>query len=280
MSITTIRVITDNYVFGGNFRAEHGFSALVEHNGKRIIFDFGKTPEVFRFNFSQIGVSADEIDVGVISHGHYDHTGGVAELLKLRHPALPIFAHPEIFSNRFALDPDGNLRYIGMYWSKQYLEGLGADFRFSTEPVEIFEDVWFSGEIPRDLGFEGRSPRFRVEVDGFMMEDIIPDDASLFVKTDEGLVVVVGCCHSGLLNTIDYAIRITGEGKIRLVIGGTHLSGYPPEKLHELFRKLEEYEVEEFRLSHCTGLVPFAELYKRYPDKTKPTRAGEVIQIG
>ena len=196
------------------------------------------------------------------------------------HSPLKIFAHPDIFSNRFAIDPGGNLRYIGIYWSQQYLEGLGAQFQFHEDPVEISEGVWFSGEIPRGLGFEGRSPRFRREIDGYLIEDVIPDDAALFLKTSEGLVILVGCCHSGLLNTIDYAIRITGEGRIRLVIGGTHLSGYPIDLLDELFRRLEEYEVEEFRLSHCTGMIPFAELYKRFPDKSRPTRSGEVIGIG
>ncbi len=277
---TIIRIITDNYVFGGDFRAEHGFSALVEDDGRRIIFDFGKTGEVFRHNFQLTGVEAESIEAGVISHGHYDHTGGVAELLKLRHSALKIFAHPEIFSNRFAVDPGGNRRYIGIYWSKQYLEGLGARFQFITNPTRITPNVWVSGPIPRDLGFEGRSPRFKKLENGSLVEDTIPDDQALYVITEEGLVVIVGCCHAGLLNTVDYAVKLTGVERIRLVIGGTHLAGYDLSSLKKLFDELEKFSIEEFRLSHCTGLIPFAELYRKFPGRVKPTRAGDVIKIG
>ncbi len=276
----TIRIVTDNYVFGGEFRAEHGFSAIVEREGVRIIFDFGKTAEVFRHNFLLTGVEADEIDFGVISHGHYDHTGGVAELLKLRHAPLKIFAHPSIFSNRFAMEPGGNLRYIGIYWSKHYLEGLGAHFEFTTQPVEISPGIWASGPIPRHLGFEGRSPKFKRMENGKLVEDTIPDDQALFVKTLEGLLVITGCCHSGILNTLDHAKKVTGTTKIRLVVGGTHLAGYETRKLKSLFEELEKFDVEEFRLSHCTGLIPFAELYKKLPGKVKPTKAGDIIEIG
>jgi len=279
MSIT-IRIITDNYVYGGDFKAEHGFSAVIEAGEKLLLFDTGKTPEIFRYNFGRTGISANDIEFGIISHGHYDHTGGLAELLKLRQSPLKIFAHPDIFSNRFAVDPDGKLRYIGIYWSKQYLEGLGAEFEFTKRPLEIFENVWVSGEIPRILGFEGRSPRFKRVLNDKLVEDTIPDDMAVYIATPEGLVILVGCCHAGLLNTISHAIEVTGVEKIRLVLGGTHLGGYPLSKLNELFEKLKKFDIKEFRLSHCTGMRPFAELYKIYPDRVNPTKVGEVIKVG
>ncbi len=279
MSIT-IRIITDNYVYGGDFKAEHGFSAVIEAGEKLLLFDTGKTPEIFRYNFGRTGISANDIEFGIISHGHYDHTGGLAELLKLRQSPLKIFAHPDIFSNRFAVDPDGKLRYIGIYWSKQYLEGLGAEFEFTKRPLEIFENVWVSGEIPRILGFEGRSSRFKRVLNDKLVEDTIPDDMAVYIATPEGLVILVGCCHAGLLNTISHAIEVTGVEKIRLVLGGTHLGGYPLSKLNELFEKLKKFDIKEFRLSHCTGMRPFAELYKIYPDRVNPTKVGEVIKVG
>ncbi len=277
---TIIRIVTDNYVYGGDFRAEHGFSALIDVDGKLLIFDTGKTPEVFRYNFSKFGIPADRIEFGVISHGHYDHTGGLAELLKLRQSPLKIYSHPDIFSNRFALDPNGDLRYIGIYWSKQYLEGLGAKFEFFREPVAISRNVWISGEIPRDLGFEGRSSRFKRIQNGELIEDTISDDMAIYLVTEEGLVIIVGCCHAGLLNTISHGIKVTGVDRIRLVVGGTHLGGYPLNRLRKLFNELRKFEIREFRLSHCTGLIPFAELYKLHPDRVLPTRVGEVIEVG
>ncbi len=274
-------VVIDNLVpISDNraFVAEHGYSLLLEKGGEKILLDTGRSSAVLH-NLGLLGVCADDLDAVVISHGHYDHAGGLAIILEQRTNNLPIYAHSAIFATRYSLS-QGYKRSIGMPVSRAELSGMGAEFRFIDTAAEIRPGLFFSGTIERVTEFESGDSKLVVDSDdGDTVADGFADDTSLFYVGDKGLVVLGGCTHAGLVNTVEYGFKVTGQNRLAAWIGGTHLGPASPKQQEATLKKLAEYNPDMIVSGHCTGFAMMAELQKRFGTVFSVPWVGKTIEI-
>jgi 7,8-dihydropterin-6-yl-methyl-4-(beta-D-ribofuranosyl)aminobenzene 5'-phosphate synthase len=224
-------------------------------------------------NAPRLGVDLKAADAMVLSHGHLDHTGGLAGVLRAIGKRIPVYAHPDVFADRFAKIGE-RINYIGLPFKRAALEGMGAALDLSAEFRQIAPGVHLSGEIARRRSFETGDVDLFVKQNGEFRKDPLRDDQSIAVETSEGLALILGCCHAGLINTIDhFQAKLPGR-PIHTVIGGTHLDFAPPEQLRETIAILKQGHlailkglgVKRMGLSHCTGLKAGARLAQELGD--------------
>ncbi len=243
---------------------EHGFSAFVEMDGFNFLFDTGQGKALVN-NALALKKDLSSAQFLYLSHGHYDHTGGMVDLLKIKSP-IDVYAHPDMFSERYWFK-GGVQKYIGVQFSKEYLESLGANFKFHKEFQEIAKNVYSSGEVERNTPFEKIDAEMKVKNEnGELVQDQIWDDYSMAIKTSKGLVVILGCAHAGIVNILNHFIKQTGEKEIYAVLGGTHLGFANDEQIDETVKVLDKYNIQKLGVSHCTGLKVSAKLYNKLGD--------------
>lgn len=256
-----ITIICENHVSKPDILGEHGLAVYVETPDEIILFDTGQG---FTLVSNSLKLQKDlrRVHKVVLSHGHYDHTGGLASFLKLRGPC-PVIAHPDVLKERFRfmlMEDKKQLTAVGIPWYKSYLTTKGAEFRWVTEWSEISPGVYITGEIPRHTDFETSDTNFAIVQNGKLVSDPFRDDYSLVLDTPKGLVVILGCAHSGIINIIHYVIEKIGIDKIHAIIGGTHLDFSTEEQLNFTIKALKEFSIEKFAVNHCTGQGPAARL--------------------
>jgi len=254
---------------------EHGLSLWIEHEGYKILFDTGQTGRVVE-NALRLGINLKEADAIVLSHGHYDHAGGLKSVLEFIGKPIDIYAHKDVFSLHYASLID---RYIGIPFRKEELEGLGANFKWIKEPAEIFPNIWVSGEVPRKTTFEKMDERLYIKEDDKKLPDPILDDMSLFIKTNKGLVIILGCAHSGMVNIIEHAKDVTKENRVYGIIGGTHLEPASGKQIEETLVYLARQDFSILAANHCTGLKVASKFKEIFGNKFRFGATGEVITI-
>ena len=269
--------LTDNSVgLSSGVLAEHGFSIYVEFADYRLIFDAGETTTSVT-NADALGIDLAAVPVA-LSHGHYDHTGGLLDLLKRTGP-VPIYAHPDVFVSRYSRR-EGALRQIGIPFNREDLEEMGGAFDLSRQAREISPGVWLTGEIPRAAEFEAPSEDFVVvSEDGEIEVDPIADDQALVLVLKRGLFVILGCAHSGMISTLLHAQRVTGVERILGVAGGTHLGYGGEERLKETIAALRTFDLEILAPSHCTGFPAATALEAEFPDRFVENCVGTQIVL-
>jgi 7,8-dihydropterin-6-yl-methyl-4-(beta-D-ribofuranosyl)aminobenzene 5'-phosphate synthase len=271
-----VQCIVDNSATrSSRFWAEHGISFHIETPDGRVLFDTGQSGQVLLHNAGQLGIDLGQIDALALSHGHYDHTGGLNHILTRCRSGLPLYAHPDLFRERYVLR-GGEYESIGMEISRADLEQHVA-LRLSADPVEILPGVWTTGEITDRPEFEGRSETHRIRVDGQWQPDPYRDDFSLVLEAGDGVVVLCGCCHAGLLNTLKHVKQIFGQG-IRAVAGGTHLVSATDEMLHRTIATLRTtYGAPRLYPGHCTGERAYVALAQAFGERVQPCPAGTIL---
>jgi len=276
----TLRCIVDNTVIrGSDLWGEHGEAIAIETPDGKLLFDTGQSGDVLLHNADQMGIDLLQMDALALSHAHYDHTGGLASFLTHSRPSLPLYAHPDLFRERYAIK-DGQPRSIGIRMTQTDLS-LRSDLHLSAKPSEILPGVWTTGEITTRREFEGRSSHHFVRVDDSWQPDPYQDDLSLVLQTSQGLVVVCGCCHAGLLNTLTQ-IQQSFSQPLRAIVGGTHLAAVGSEVLDHVMVELRERcegRVPDLYLNHCTGEHALAVLAHTFGDKVLPCPAGTVLMF-
>lgn len=244
-----ISILTDNHP-GGQTPAEHGLSYLIEYDGKRLLFDTGQS-EMFMKNARLMNVSLKEIYTIVLSHGHFDHGNGLDYLSGYRS-----ICHPGCFVKRYRKT---DRLYIGLKNSKIEL-ARKFELITSDKPYKISEKIIFLGEIPRLTDFESRTTSFIFE-DG--TSDYVMDDSAVALILPEGLFVVTGCGHAGVVNTLEHARKVTGVNMLYGIIGGFHLKDRGPQT-RETIRYLHENKVKQVYPSHCTDLPALSWFYENF----------------
>jgi 7,8-dihydropterin-6-yl-methyl-4-(beta-D-ribofuranosyl)aminobenzene 5'-phosphate synthase len=219
-----------------------------------------------------------DLDAIAISHGHRDHTGGIEELMDYVRPDLPLYAHPMLFRERFSRS-DKTLRPIGIPVSRSEMAER-FDLRLSAEPLEVLPGVWTSGEITSRPEPEGRSPRHLVRGDDEMVPDPYRDDMSLVLELPAGLVLMCGCCHAGLLNTI-HCVERRFEGDIIAIAGGTHLAAADEAELMHVGETLRNMgPVQRLWLNHCSGEATVGRLRRVLGEqRVDPLPAGSILEF-
>jgi 7,8-dihydropterin-6-yl-methyl-4-(beta-D-ribofuranosyl)aminobenzene 5'-phosphate synthase len=276
-----VTVVVDNMVpisAKSPFLGEHGLSMLIETGTKKILLDSGQSEAVVH-NLSLLGVHSRDLDAIAISHGHYDHTGGLVHVLRHRRQPIPIFAHSRIFAKRYSV-AGGSRSYIGLPFAKEEADLLGAEWLLADEPREIVPGLWFSGGMPRVTGFEHGDDRLVIpDTHGCDCQDSILDDTSLYYAGKNGLVVIGGCTHSGLVNTVKRGLELTGAKRLAGWIGGTHLGPVSKEQQDATMSLLRESRPDFIAANHCTGFDMMAELKASFGRKFIPAFVGTVIEV-
>ncbi len=251
-----ISTIAENSASWLGFLAEWGFSVLLEVDDTSVLLDTGRSI-VAAHNALLMDIDLKQIDTIVFSHGHEDHTGGLLNLLRLRKRPIEIIAHLDVWAEKYwRASEGGRYDYIGIPYARELAESLGASFRLSKEPVWITEKIVTSGEIPMVTDYEMIDTSACVKTDSGFLQDPLRDDLSLFIKSDKGLIVVAGCAHRGIINTLLHAQKLTQCEDIYLVIGGIHLFGATAERLQRTIEEFKRLNVQRIGVSHCTG--PYA----------------------
>jgi 7,8-dihydropterin-6-yl-methyl-4-(beta-D-ribofuranosyl)aminobenzene 5'-phosphate synthase len=263
--------VKDGYI-KNSVIAEHGFSALVKtadkDNEHTMLFDFGYSPQGVVHNMDALGVDATKIEEVVLSHGHMDHTGGMESVVKKIGKPLKVFMHPFALDNNRYLKftEDFKLRFPDL--RRESLSEMGLEVTVSEKPMEIIGGYsLFLGEIPRQTAFEQGMPLATYADDsGEHKDDIIDDSSLVFSLKGKGLVILTGCAHAGVINTIRYAQKVTGIEKVHAVIGGFHLGGANIDAvvsptIDELKKIAPEYIIP----CHCTGRTAIMAMERELP---------------
>jgi 7,8-dihydropterin-6-yl-methyl-4-(beta-D-ribofuranosyl)aminobenzene 5'-phosphate synthase len=273
MMTTTITLLVDNQAQEG-LKHEHGLSFFIEHQGKRILFDNGQNEALF-FNAEKLNVSLNDLDIIILSHGHYDHGGNLAALL-LANPNALFYAHPDCKNTRYSLHPNKPIRTISL--SKEVIAAIDAlppaQCHFITRATEVHSGLWLTGQIPRLCGVEDTGGPFFLDPDG-KQADWLNDDMSLWIETDAGLTVICGCCHSGIINTLNHIKKHTGETKpIKTLLGGLHLVSANQQRLNYTLEYLEKQGIDKLYPAHCTGEIAMNLLKETFKTKIEIAKAG------
>jgi 7,8-dihydropterin-6-yl-methyl-4-(beta-D-ribofuranosyl)aminobenzene 5'-phosphate synthase len=223
-----------------------------------------------------LGISLDRLNCIFLSHCHFDHTGGLAGVLEALDRPTPVISHPGLFRPCFEIKPEG-LWPIGLNgYTQADLEQRKAMFMFTRESMQLMPGVMTSGEIPLKNDFEKPAEMYTIE-DGIVTPDIMKDDAALILNTAEGLVVLLGCCHAGVVNTLEHARKLTGVEHVHAIIGGLHLLFASEDRTQKTIEALED--VDAVYAGHCTGLRAVAALLKSKGDNFHQIHTGLQVQV-
>jgi len=243
-----ITTLVEDTALGGGLLAEHGLSFWIEYGDKRILFDTGQGDILIR-NAKTLGINLAEVDAIVLSHGHYDHTGGLPAVLDFA-PKAKIYLHPTATEPKFSRKVL-KAKSIGM--SNLAKKAVQKHHVIWTAiPAQIFPGMSVTGQVPRTNNFEDTGGAFFAD-EHYQKHDELLDDQTLFIESARGLVVVLGCAHSGVVNVLNYISNLTSRSKIYAVIGGMHLLNASKERIEKTISVLQEYNVQKIGVAHCTG---------------------------
>jgi 7,8-dihydropterin-6-yl-methyl-4-(beta-D-ribofuranosyl)aminobenzene 5'-phosphate synthase len=271
----TITVLVENTVNERGLLAEHGLAFFIQTESARILFDTGQSDLILQ-NAQKLEVPLAELDAIVLSHGHYDHTSGLGAVLKLA-PQAKVFHHPAALAPKFVQTGIGTSRSIGI--TPPNLNALRERASRIVETrtrTEVVEGIFVTGQIPRKTAFEDTGGKFFCE-EACVQPDPLLDDQALYFETGSGLVVLLGCAHAGVVNTIDYIQQVTGGKPIHAMIGGLHLLSAQPERLQQTLDAFKRWNPQYIAPGHCTGMAAAAQLWSAFPGRCSSCSVGTKV---
>lgn len=272
MANIRVTLLAENTAYGPGLLAEHGLAYWIEIDSRRVLFDTGQGG-VLMHNAFRLSVPLREVDAVVLSHGHYDHTGGLADALKTTRP-VPVYAHPAALEPKFMVDSARKSRDIGIpFPSKRAVREHAERLVETREPTSVAPGLFVTGYVPRVTDFETTGGDFFLDSDGHR-PDPVEDDQSVFFDSVAGTVVLLGCAHAGVVNTLHHIRRLTNERPIHAVFGGMHLVGASQERVRRTIGELRELGIGRLGPAHCTGIAAIAALWNALPGQCISCHAG------
>ena len=277
-------VLCENSVYGNlGAVAEHGWSVWIEMDDGAYLFDTGQGT-AFLNNASQFGIRLADAGSILISHHHVDHTGGLlAAVGTMRRESgresIPVYAHPDIFKESFSKSED-QLSHIGLPFTQSLLETAGAEFRLETGWREIGPGLSMTGEIPHVTDYETGDPAMHHrDASGEIVFDPVRDDQTVVIDTPDGLFVILGCSHAGLINILTYITAQTGKNRFHTIMGGTHLGPASDEQIDGTIAALHEFDIGRIGVSHCTGPVVSTRMAREFGERFFYCNVGTVVEV-
>lgn len=271
----TIRITTlvENTAVGRKTLAEHGLSFWIQAGDQRILFDTGQTPDVLFHNAARFKIDLTTINAIVLSHGHYDHTGGLLHVLKhANHPNL--FLHPAALVKRYSRHAGGVMVDAGMVDPMTGDElAEYAQVIWTQAPTQVVGSIWATGQVPRITDFEDTGGDFYLDEDADKV-DPIDFDQSIYFDTPQGLVVLLGCAHAGVINILHHIRKQTSHRPIYALIGGMHLLHASEDRMSQTIESIRGLDIQLLAPTHCTGPFAAAKLWSEFPDRWQPCRVG------
>ncbi len=276
VAMPRVTVLMDNESAVPGLSKEHGLSLWVEAGDARLLIDTGETA-AFRENAADLGVDLGGADAVALSHGHYDHTGGLPAALAAA-PRARLYLHPAALQPRVSRRRRGRPEPIGMPAAARAATLAAADRIVWTDgPTEVVPGVWCTGSVPRDDAREPGDPDFFFDVT-CTMPDPVPDDQSFWVDTPDGLWVILGCAHAGVLATLEHIDLLTGGRPLVTLIGGTHLMSADEARVALVADELARRAPRTLAPCHCTGRKAATALGHALPEAIVPMGGGAVIE--
>lgn len=275
-----LTVLCENSVAGTTrLIGEHGWSVGITTSSHHILFDTGQGLGIVN-NSELLNFDLAKVEKIILSHGHYDHCSGLPLVLPLT-GKINIYAHEQAFNRRYHEQPNrGNVRDIGIQCTQSHLESLGGRFIFNKDFSEIADGIYLSGEIPRITPFEKPDPTLKQpDYSDALQQDPLLDDQTLIIESMQGLILILGCAHAGLINILHHVQKQLPNRPIHTVIGGTHLGFADDEQFTATVKALENFHIQRLAASHCTGLERGAELARIFGNSFRFAPVGTRIHI-
>ena len=272
-----ITTVVENTAQGRMLLGEHGLAFWIETGSANILFDTGQGA-VLSGNAYKLGMCLERTGAVALSHGHYDHTGGLATALRAAGP-IKVFAHPGAFRPKFSLRHDGSSQDVGIpLVNEEMIQRGEATLVLTDRPTQIAGHVFVTGEIPRRTDYEDTGGRFYLDRE-CQAPDPILDDQALYFDVPAGTVVLLGCAHAGAINTLMYIRELTNGRPICAVLGGMHLIKASAERRERTIEAFRDLGVQQFWPAHCTGMEATAALWNAFPGQCHPCMVGSVASF-
>ncbi len=270
-------VLVENMVSQEGLRAEHGLAVWIESDAGRILFDTGQGSALAP-NAHRLGVDLSTANAIALSHGHYDHTGGLTAALRAA-PNAAVYAHPSALEPKYACAPALPARDIGIpAASAKALAQHEGRFIETKGPTEVTKGICLTGEVPRETDYEDVGGPFYLD-EAATAPDRMLDDQALYLTCSEGTVLVLGCAHAGVVNTMRYVAKLTGAGGFYCVMGGMHLVSASDERIARTIEAFKRFDVKRLGPVHCTGKKGVAQFHDVLADRCVQCAAGSVFEF-
>jgi 7,8-dihydropterin-6-yl-methyl-4-(beta-D-ribofuranosyl)aminobenzene 5'-phosphate synthase len=275
---THITTLVENAVYRPQLLAEHGLAFHIERSGQKILFDTGQGG-VLEANARALNISLDDVDTIVVSHGHYDHVGGLSVVAGRQRP-VDIFLAPAALEPKYVPSPTGPAREVGLpAAARQALASPAARVHLVETPTVVAPGVTVTGRIPRVASLEEPGGRFFLDA-ACTRPDPLLDDQALFLEVDQGIVVLLGCGHAGVISTLRYVHELSGGQPILAVVGGMHLVSASSRRIDATIRELRRLKVKQVAPAHCTGLAATSAMHAAFPRRCEPCHVGSTFSFG
>lgn len=248
--MTTVTLLSENCVNRLGLLAEHGLSWWIDTGDHRVLFDTGQGMVLFR-NTATLGIDLASASAIVLSHGHYDHTSGLPAALEAA-PHASLWMHPRATEPKFTGSGETSRRISTDFMEKRGFAASGRSVTACSDPREVVPGIWMTGEIPRTNDFEDTGGPFYLDA-ALTRPDPLLDDQAVFFRSGGGVVVVLGCSHAGVVNTLRRVGELTGGAPLVGVMGGAHLAAASEKRMNETLAFLRQRKPGFIAFNHCTG---------------------------
>jgi 7,8-dihydropterin-6-yl-methyl-4-(beta-D-ribofuranosyl)aminobenzene 5'-phosphate synthase len=274
-----VSVLTDNRVKRDGYIAEHGLSIFIKHESSSILFDVGQT-SAFCHNAGLLGIDLKKTDFIVLSHGHYDHCGGLIHFpTSDRNPK--VYIHFDSFKKRYsARTANNDFREIGIPWSLENNPKMQVAIEYTFDYTQLFPGIHLISQIPSITDFEGIPKDFYSEdEDGKLVPDVIEDEQMLVIELDKGLAVFLGCSHAGVVNCLKHVqSRFPGKN-IYSVVGGMHMGNVSPMRLDKTIQYMHDIDIQKIVPLHCTGIYAIGDMERLLDHRCLQMCSGDTFEL-